>query len=290
MLTFPAGDVCREEALLTLMLTFPTRRRSNQRSGRPGEHALRSGDGEEAMMLTKKLLVSLLVVGLSCTFASSAFIEQGPSYTIQDVINNYNTIPGWEFRALDKVFDDWEVQTIGSIGAAAPDAGEILVVAGYWDSGPYAGEVGLRFNSGWVAGMNQISSSTITFTVDTDPGWMVESTTLYVDLFEADHNSLASISTNIYDEEPGPGVSYIGNGYVFKDGVNGVAQQTDHDPFAGVDKVWVKTGVTANSDNVNGRIAHITEFYQTFGQIPEPATLGLLGFGALALLRRRRRG
>jgi len=241
-------------------------------------------------MLTKKLLITLLVVGFSCTFASAGFIEiTDPTLTIQDVLDNYSTIPGYEFRVLDKVFADWDVRTIGSIGAAAPDADEILVVGGYWDSGPYAGEVGLRFNSGWVAGRNQISSSTITFTVDTDPAWDVVGTTLYVDLFEADHNSLASISTNVYNELPGPGINYIASGYVFKDGVNGLTQQTDHADFAQEDKVWVKTGVTANSDNVDGRIAHITEFYQTFGQIPEPATLGLLGLGALALIRRRRR-
>ena len=244
-------------------------------------------------MLTKKLLVSLLVVGFACTFASAGFIEiTDPTLTIQDVIDNYNTIPGYEFRVQDKVFADWEdTRSVGSIGAAAPDADEILVVGGYWDSGPYAGEVGLRFNSGWVAGKNQISSSTITFTVDTDPAWNVVGTTLYVDLFEADHNSLASISTNIYNEEPVAGVDLIASANVFKDGVNSDIRQTDNaliDPAE--DKVWVKTGVTANSDDFDGRLAHITEFYQTFGQIPEPTTLGLLGLGALALIRRRRRG
>jgi hypothetical protein len=32
----------------------------------------------------------------------------------------------------------------------------------------------------------------------------------------------------------------------------------------------------------------LSEFFQTFPQVPEPATLGLLAIGGLAMLRRKR--
>lgn len=235
----------------------------------------------------KRALWMLAIVGLFGSFASAAFIELTPTHSIQWIIDN-----GGSLRAGDKVFGDWNVVTTGSVGANAPDATEISVTGGYWDGGAYDGEIGLRFNGGWSAGVNQIADSTIAFSVTVDDPMFIIDNTLYMSAFGAANGGMVSISENVYAEAPGPGVDSIADKYVFYDTstVPATKKQTDHQEFGGAyKKIWITKDVVANGQVSAGGSAHLSEFYQSFSQMPEPGTICLMAFGIAGVAMRRRK-
>ena len=248
-------------------------------------------------MLTRKLTLGVVAVALMCSLASAAeFKELTPTYSIQVIIDKYAAEPGWEFRVADKVFSDWTVETSGSQDAYAPEAGDIFVTGGYWEGGSADGEIGLRFNSGWTAGQNQIADSTITFKITADAPFEIVDYTLYMDNFTAMNGGQVSISENLFPERPSPGVDPIEDingdpdGGVVRDSFNNYTYVTDHHEFlAPMLEVWVSKDVVANGGLLEGGYAHLSRFYQTYSQIPEPATAMLLAAGGAALVFYRRR-
>ena len=59
----------------------------------------------------------------------------------------------------------------------------------------------------------------------------------------------------------------------------------DQRTFAPVTEMWIVKDVVANGGIAgSGGSAHISEFYQTFSQVPEPGSLALLFAGALGLV------
>jgi hypothetical protein len=57
--------------------------------------------------------------------------------------------------------------------------------------------------------------------------------------------------------------------------------------YAQIKQMWVRKGITITGGD-NGT-AKLNEIFQMYSQIPEPATLLLLGLGSLALLRTRKK-
>jgi hypothetical protein len=217
-----------------------------------------------------------------------ADLENPVAYTIEEVNEAGGIIVD------DKLFADFTVVSTDSVGASSPGP-EAIEVTGV----VIAGEVGLKFNGGWSALKDMIADSTITFRVsvqepERSDGWVVFDNTLWMTAFGADGGGFISISENVYTVDPreAQAPEPVANKLVFfQDDVN--KKLSDHVEFPpGYADVWVVKNVIVNGGEAVGDAAHLSEFYNTFSQVPEPATLGLLAVGGAAALlsRRRRRG
>jgi len=240
-------------------------------------------------MLAKRIVLAIVVIGGFCSLSSAATFELlTPSYSIQDIINNY----GGELRVADKVFSGWIVDTAKSVGANAPGADGITVVGGRWSGGSADGEIGLKITSHWAATTNQIATSTIIFKVTADSPWEISDNTLYMDAYGADNGGSAVVSENVYHEEPGPGVDSFADKSVYYYSSNGNKKQTahlDYDPADYDSEIWVAVAAGADGGLSPGGSANVDQFFVTFSQVPEPATIGVILLGGVMLSLRRRK-
>ncbi len=246
-------------------------------------------------MVRYTLVVSLAVLSI-CAFASGSIVADigNPvSYTIEEVNAAGGILVG------DKLFSDWRVTDTESLNAIAPGAGEIKVTGIQID-----GDYGLRFNGGWAAPAGQLADSTIKFKVSiVDPwlsqGWAIKDNALWISAFGVSNTTDAgavSVSENVYASDPDLGFSDpIANKLVYYKDDNDKVLYDERDfvdasgaPVA-LTEIWVIKDVIAYGGVGTVGIAHISEFFQTYSQVPEPATLALLGLGGVGLLLKRRR-
>ncbi len=247
-----------------------------------------------SILVSSVVVVTLVVLSVG-TFASGAIIANmdNVSYTIEEV----EAAGG--IQVGDKLFSDWCVTDTQSVGAIAPDASEIVVTGIQID-----GDYGLRFNSGWSAPAGQLADSTIKFKVSiVEPwlsqGWLIKDNALWMTAFGVSNNTDAgavSVSENVYAFDPYLGYSKpIANKFVYykDDDDNLLYEEKDFVDDMGVPialtEIWVIKDVIAYGGVGAVGVAHISEFFQTFSQVPEPATMALLGLGGVGLLLKRRR-
>ena len=246
-------------------------------------------------IVVSSVVVVALVVLSTGTFASGAIIadiDNPVAYTIEEV----EAAGG--IQVGDKLFSGWRVTDTQSQGAVAPDAGEI-VVTGVQIGGDY----GLRFNGGWSAPAGQLADSTIKFKVSiVEPwlsqGWLIKDNALWMTAFGVSSNADAgavSISENVYAFDPDLGYSTpIANKFVYYKDDNDRILYDERDFFdvtgapVALTEIWVIKDVVACGGNGTVGVVHISEFFQTFSQVPEPATMALLGLGGLGVLLKRK--
>jgi len=225
-----------------------------------------------------------LVLGLlSICLSASASVINAPidgvtSYTVQQIMDAGGVKIG------DKTFTEWRVTSTTQGNGLAPQAGAISVTAVQ-----IGGEYGMRFNGPWSAATGDLADTTIGFRVTADDPWLISDNTLAVTAFGADKGGMASISENVFSADPTKTFSTpVANKYVYY--INDANfKAVDHKVFVQALKdVWVVKDVVVNGSSAAGASAHVSEFYQTFSQVPEPATLSLLIAGAVVLVARRR--
>ncbi len=211
------------------------------------------------------------------------------SYSIASIDPNDGYIVG------DKIFKWFTVTTTAQGGALAPDATGINVT-GVEVNGDY----GLRFNSGWSASGGQLVDSSITFYVAVTPaaaaqGYLLADNNLKMTLY-GNTTTLGevSVSEQLYAQNPAlPGSPFVNELVWYKSDTNQlVTMGAQFTPTTGM---WVGKDVIANggTDTLGVGVAHLSEFYQTFSQVPEPSMFVLLGIGGLGLVGyvwRKRRG
>jgi hypothetical protein len=208
----------------------------------------------------------------------SAPIDGVTSYTVQQIMDAGGVKIG------DKTFTEWRVTSTTQGNGLAPQAGAISVTAVQ-----IGGEYGMRFNGPWSAATGDLADTTIGFRVTADDPWLISDNTLAVTAFGADKGGMASISENVFSADPTKTFSTpVANKYVYY--INDANfKAVDHKVFVQALKdVWVVKDVVVNGSSAAGASAHVSEFYQTFSQVPEPATLSLLIAGAVVLVARRR--
>lgn len=190
----------------------------------------------------------------------------------------------------DKLFSDFVVTPSSTIGAQSPDYG--ITVRGI----NVGGELGLNFFGGWTAFQNQIVDTTIKFKVsimppEVDQGWLIVDNSLTMLAYGAAGSGQVAITENVYSVDPdtvaNPGLFKLADKYVY---YNTVSSQTyDHKEFTqGLTEIWVVKDVVASGGVEPGGSASISNFRQTFSQIPEPASFMLLSSGVLLIVGRRR--
>ena len=108
---------------------------------------------------------------------------------------------------------------------------------------------------------------------------------MVLSLAGATGSGVVSNATSIWDE-PLPFGDWLANlDTSWQVGSTG-AYLKDSANFAQVKQIWVNNGFTVTG-GLSGT-AKLNEVFQMYTQIPEPATMLLLGLGSLALLRKRR--
>ena len=240
----------------------------------------------------KKLMVASVLIGIVAVMSSAASatpivaeVNGTASYTLAEINLAGGIIVG------DKLFDGFRVTTTKSSGAVAPEDGSISVSAVKVE-----GDYGLRFNGGWSAPAGTISDSTIKFHVSVTPdavarGWKIKDNSLWISgygIHPTGNDFAVSVSENVYASDPDAGhTTPIANKFVYYKS-NKDKRLFHHKDFAPVTEIWVVKDVIAYGGTGNTGMAHLSEFYQTFSQIPEPATIALLGLGSLVLFKRKK--
>jgi len=235
----------------------------------------------------KKSALFFLIISISILLASSA---QAAWVPLTGDFVSISSIPTGGLEVGDKLFSGFEVTGIADGGPPEPSAVTVMVQGGQNDA---TGDYGLRLRLAWNAGSDQVINAGINFKVSILPGydpWFIEDAVLWLATASAAGTGLVQATENIYDAD------FMGNSLT---ALAASAQDNDYGAFlmdssdlmlhgnlAQFKDIWVRTGVTVQGGS-NGS-AGLHEVFMLYSQIPEPATVFLLGLGALALLRKRR--
>jgi hypothetical protein len=185
----------------------------------------------------------------------------------------------------DKLFSDFTVDCSDTVGVVPQGLYEIKVRGVDVD-----GDYGLIFIGGWSAFSGQTCDSVITFKVTAAEGYFIKDNGLKLLGCDAEEGGSIIITENIFPGDPKT-TQWIKRELVycqtFSDGTE-LVKQEDHEVFTPLPEIWVVKDVYVTGGIETGGVAHLSQFQQTFSQVPEPATLSLLALGGLAILRFRR--
>jgi len=229
-----------------------------------------------------KLFLSCLITVMLATAAPAAWVE------LTDLVP-ISSLPGGVLVVGDKEFSEFEVTGLAQGGPPQPGADTVFVQGGQDNA---TGNYGLRFRLAWDAGVDQQINAEIKFQVSILPDyeeWFINDATLFLAAAGATGTGVVNAFGNIYDAD------FLGNSLAALATSStgaGFTHLIDHRQFClqgnqvQVKDIWVYTSFTVQGGNAG--TAGVHDIYELYGQIPEPATVLLLGLGALALLRKRR--
>lgn len=234
-------------------------------------------------MKSSRVLLSCL---LSIVFASAASAAWVP--LTGDPVS-LSSLQGGSLEFGDKELSEINLFGFATGGAIDPDADSVFVQGG---QNSVTGDYGLKFNFSWSAISNQLVNTTLSFKVSILPGfddYLIKDVWLNITGASATGTGGVHVGETVWDA---PFFDPEGNIIASlscskQDGDNG-AYLSDYAEFAFLKEIWIQSkdiSVTGGTDGT----AHLSEFYQFYSQIPEPATLVLLGTAGVWIFTRRRR-
>ena len=226
------------------------------------------------------------VVLLSCLVAVLVVCSATAGWT--PVTGNpvpLSSIIGEPFIVGDKQISEIDVFGFSAGGALAPDYDTVFVQGGQ-DSA--TGDYGLRFLLSWNAGSNQVINANLHYKVSVLPAYedlYIKDVKLMLLGVSATGNGVVSVGETIMDQPFGDVLASLSSS---KQEYDGGSKLISSGEFTPTKEIWIYSKDISVTGNTNGT-AHLSEFYQFYSQIPEPATICLLGLGAIAVFGRRRK-
>lgn len=245
-------------------------------------------------MARVRIVRLILLAGVVLSSASSVWAEiipvlDGSQNPIEFTLEEVMAMPDG-LRVGDKVFSDWVFTDDSQNGGLAPTPEGITVKGVFFDlngNGVFdslGDEIGLCFSGGWSAFADQIADTIIEFKVTADEPFLIVDNTLKMTAAGSAGTGQASIVEALFSD------ANLDNLVVRKvvfDNAQGI-QHVDHAEFPpGYTELWVVKDVIVNGGGDG--MAHISQFYNVFSQVPEPSSLLLLCAGAVLLFARRRK-
>jgi len=230
-------------------------------------------------MKSSRVILGCLVIALLATAASAVWEPLTDRVTL-------SSLQGTPFTFGDKELSEFDMFGFGGGGAVDPNTDEIFVQGG-WDTS--SGDYGLRFNFSWVAGSYQTVNVTLSFKVSILPEYddrFIKDVSMYLTGAGTTGTGVVSVVENVWDG-PFPGGNDIASLSCSADANSVVlVSYGDFDP---VKEIWIYSkDISITGGTGPGGAAHLSEFFQFYSQIPEPATITLLGLAGAIVLRRRR--
>jgi hypothetical protein len=196
-----------------------------------------------------------------------------------------SSIPAGGLAFGDLIIADFELFGFGEGGAISPSADTVFIQGGQDNA---SGDYGLCFLLSWQAGSEQIITvPSLNFTVSAVPdAGPIENVSLHIIGAFATGTGVVNVGETVWDG-PFPGGTLIGSLSTSKQNGDDDAFLSNDTGFEPINKIYVRKSFTVTG-GTNGT-GFMDETFQFYGQIPEPATVILLGLGSLALLRIRKR-
>jgi hypothetical protein len=198
-----------------------------------------------------------------------------------------SSLQGGSLEFGDKEVSEFALSGIAEGGALPPNPDTMTVQGG---RNSVTGDYGLKFNFSWNAASNQTVNTTLSFKVSILPGFDYYIKDVWMDItgVSANGTGVVNVGEEVWDVPfftPGVPIALLS---CSKQDGDGDSFLVDYDEFAPVKTIWIHSKDVSITGGTNGA-AHLSEFYQFYSQIPEPATLVLLGMGGVWIFNRRKR-
>lgn len=237
-------------------------------------------------MESSRVLLGCLISIVLATAASATWEPYPPGSNPVPLIS----LPGGSLIVGDKEFSEFNLDVITVDGGAfPPDPNQMTVQSVRWVE---TDDYGLRFDGvAWNVISGQTIAVNLSFKVSIrdDPeydNYYIKDVWLYLTGAGATGTGAVNVGENVWDEFPSTSENIIAtlNCSVW----DGGAKLADYAEFAPLKEIWVQTKYLSVIGGANGT-AHFSEFFQFYSQIPEPATLVLLGTAGLWIFTRKKR-
>ena len=231
------------------------------------------------------VLIAILITTLTIGSASAAWIP-----LTNDPVSLESLI-GTSLIVGDKEFSEFDMFAYATGGAIAPNSDSVFVQGGMDDS---TGDYGLRFLLSASAGSEQIINATLQFKVAVLPGPRYENNFIkdisyYFTGASATDTGLVTSAETIWDGAF-PDGEIIASLSLSKQQNDGGNSLIDSAEFAPVKAIWIQSkDISITGGTSPAGSAHLSEFYQFYSQVPEPATIGLLIAGVFLFNNKTKR-
>jgi len=220
-------------------------------------------------------LISIIVVSV----ASATWVPLTDEVPLSELPNGILIVG-------DKEFSEFDLFGFAVGGAIAPDMDSVFVQGGQDD---VTNDYGLRFLLALDAGSGQIVNANLSFKVSILPDYeryFINDVRVLVTGVSATDTGVVNLGETVWDA-PLPAGNLLASLSCSIQESGAVLM--DYAEFDSVKEIWVRKDLSVSGGTGLTGAAHLSEFFQFYSQIPEPATIALLGLGALALLPRRRK-
>ncbi|MGB8225649.1 MAG: PEP-CTERM sorting domain-containing protein [Sedimentisphaerales bacterium] len=233
--------------------------------------------------MKKHCSILLLLIAIFIATAASAspipWIPCTNSVSLSSLLDN-SLIFG------DKKLSDIDFSGFAINGAISPSPDAVFVQGGQNGT---TGDYGLRFQFAWVALSGQYVNTNLKFKISILPGYdnyFIKDVGMDISGVSATGTGGVTVGEDVRDAPFGNVIASLS---CSKDPNDGGAFLKDDAEFAPTKEIWIWSKDLSVTGGINGS-AHISEFYQFYSQteVPEPATIGLLCLGGLAILGRKK--
>lgn len=197
-----------------------------------------------------------------------------------------SSVPAGGLVVGDKLFSEFEVTGIAEGGALTPNADSVHVQGGIEDD---TGQYGLRFRLNCDVGSEQSINAGINYVVSILDGHdqlFIDGANMVLSVAGATGTGVVSATETIWDG-PMTTSNWLATLNTSWQVGDSDLNLRDYASFTQTKQIWARNGITITGGD-NGT-AKLNEMFQMYNQIPEPATVILLGLGSFSLFKTRKR-